>query len=115
LVNLIENGITAMDNRAGDLKISIGKDATNLLLEIKDTGSGIKDDDLQRIFTPFYSSRPAGTGLGLPLVSKIIDLHSGRIDIFSEVGGGTSIFVRLPLNQPQSEYIIPESTESNRV
>ncbi len=72
----------------------------HLAIEFRDTGEGIAPDDLDRIFRPFVTTRPKGTGLGLPIVQKIIDQHGGRIDVESTVGQGTLFRLVLPLQPP---------------
>ncbi len=64
-----------------------------------DTGEGISNDSIRKVFEPFFTTRNDGTGLGLAIVRKIIELHDGRINIISEHEKGTSILVNLPNNQ----------------
>jgi signal transduction histidine kinase len=96
-VNLIENGINAAEGMPVIIGIATSVSSDGFAIEVSDTGCGIEPDDLERIFTPFYSSRPAGTGLGLSLVRKIVDLHGGRISVRSTPGAGTTITVHLPM------------------
>lgn len=67
------------------------------VIEIRDTGYGIKDEDLSRIWDPFFTTRPTGTGLGLSITKRIIDEHAGRIEVESKVGEGTVFRIYLPL------------------
>ncbi|RLS27294.1 MAG: two-component sensor histidine kinase, partial [Planctomycetota bacterium] len=69
----------------------------NLTLNLIDTGKGISAEALEKIFKPFYSTRPGGTGLGLPTTKKIIEAHGGTIEAQSEPGKGTKFSIRLPL------------------
>jgi len=71
-----------------------------LRLIVRDTGSGLSADEVARIFQPFYSTRPGGTGLGLPLVRKIIDAHGGHVHVVSAPGRGTSVVLDLPVSPP---------------
>lgn len=71
-----------------------------LRLVVRDTGSGLSADEVARIFQPFYSTRPGGTGLGLPLVRKIIDAHGGHVHVVSAPGRGTSVVLDLPVSPP---------------
>ena len=98
LVNLIDNGINAGEGRTVVIGIATSLTSDGLSIVIRDNGCGIESDDLERIFTPFYSSRPAGTGLGLALVRKIVDLHDGRITVTSTPGEGTTATIFLPLS-----------------
>ena len=70
----------------------------SVLLEITDTGIGISAEDLPNIFEPFYStkSKAGGTGLGLVVVSQIIEAHQGKIELSSKVGKGTQFRIILP-------------------
>ena len=71
-------------------------------LSIIDTGVGMTPDVMARIFRPFYSKRPGGTGLGLPTTRRIIEAHDGTIEVQSAVGRGTRFAIRLPLADPAS-------------
>jgi signal transduction histidine kinase len=68
-------------------------------VEIKDNGSGIDEADMPHIFNPFFTRKNYGTGLGLSLVKKIVDLHQGKIEIISEKDKGTKVCVTLPSNE----------------
>ncbi|MCP4684528.1 MAG: hypothetical protein GY867_03670, partial [bacterium] len=63
-------------------------------------GCGIPAEDVDRIFTPFFSSRPSGTGLGLSLVAKIVRVHGGRTNVRSAPGSGTCFTISLPVDFP---------------
>jgi signal transduction histidine kinase len=65
-------------------------------IEISDTGSGISAQNKQRIFEPYFTTKEDGTGLGLAMSAQIIEDHHGQIEISSEPGNGTTIFVKLP-------------------
>jgi signal transduction histidine kinase len=97
LANLIDNAVNAYEGSGGKIEVSIGVERDKVLLSVRDSGCGIAADNLDKIFTPFYSSRPSGTGLGLPLVAKIVALHSGTIEVESEPGVETCFDIRLPL------------------
>jgi signal transduction histidine kinase len=66
-------------------------------IEVKDNGPGIAPDDLERIFSPFFTTKPQGSGLGLAIVRKVIDAHDGRIDAVSAPGRGAAFKVTLPV------------------
>ncbi len=68
-----------------------------VLIEVKDSGPGISPDDLERIFGPFFTTKPQGTGLGLAIVRKVVDAHDGRIDAVSAPGRGATFRVTLPV------------------
>jgi PAS domain S-box-containing protein len=69
------------------------------IVEVSDTGRGIGEEDLRRIFNPFFTTRPGGTGLGLPAVRRIARVHGGRVDVRSSPGKGSTFIIHLPLGQ----------------
>ena len=97
-INLAKNSVEAMESK-GKLTIYSSEDKEYISIFFKDTGKGISKDDIERIFNPFYSTKESGTGLGLPMVKKIIEVHKGKINIESERGKGTVIEMRLPLKK----------------
>jgi signal transduction histidine kinase len=96
ILNLFINAQQAMSS-GGELMIRTEKQQKDALIQISDTGSGIPPERLPHIFDAYYSSRPQGSGLGLPTAKKIIDAHKGSISVNSEQGKGTSFQIRLPL------------------
>jgi signal transduction histidine kinase len=66
------------------------------VIEVKDSGSGIKEQDLEFIFNPFFSTKTHGTGMGLAMVERIVNEHMGRIEVESKMGVGTTIRLILP-------------------
>jgi len=68
-----------------------------VVVEVRDNGPGIAADDLERIFNPFFTTKPQGTGLGLAIVRKVVDAHDGRIDAISAPGRGAAFRVTLPV------------------
>ena len=98
-INLLKNSIEAMDNR-GEILLSIKEfKGKNVIIELQDTGKGISADHVERIFEPFYTTKPTGTGLGLLISEKIIREHGGTLSIQSEPGKGTTATIILPLHQ----------------
>jgi two-component system sensor histidine kinase HydH len=97
LLNLYLNGLQAMDG-GGLLQVAVSRDDSRnqTSLEISDNGQGIESADLERIFDPYYTTKPDGTGLGLAIVHKIIDAHGGNIKIRSQPGQGTTVTITLP-------------------
>ena len=78
---------------------SVGVDPQppQVVVEVRDTGPGIAPEDMERIFSPFFSTKPQGTGLGLAIVRNVVDAHDGRIDAQSAPGRGTTFKVTLPV------------------
>jgi signal transduction histidine kinase len=65
-------------------------------VEVSDTGVGIAPEDREKIFLPFFTTKPSGTGLGMSIVKKIVDLHGGDIAVESAPGRGTRVRIALP-------------------
>jgi len=99
ILNLFINAQQAMTD-GGELLIRTSEQENYAVIEISDTGSGIGPDKIVNIFDAFYSSRPQGSGLGLPTTKKIVEAHSGSIFVNSEPGKGTSFTIKLPLAEP---------------
>jgi len=95
LVNLIANAIDASDKNK-IVSIGLNADKTIATIIISDNGSGMEKNVLEEIFVPFYTKKRDGTGLGLPIVKKIIEGHQGNIRISSKPGEGTKAVVELP-------------------
>jgi two-component system, NtrC family, sensor kinase len=97
-MNIIVNAIQSMP---GDGKISVSsstfEDEGRIVVSISDTGCGVHEDELNRIFHPFYTSKESGTGLGLSISYGMIKGHGGDIKVKSEVGKGTTFSVYLPV------------------
>ena len=108
ILNLIINAIEASE---GESRVTVrvfrsesDDDATDLrdeaTIEVSDQGSGISEEDLDRIFHPFFTTRKVGTGLGLPAVRRIVRAHGGRIEVESILGEGSTFTIHLPLENP---------------
>jgi len=102
LLNLIQNSAKALGDRLkGYIRVTIdiegeGKNR-EALVSVEDNGCGIKRENLDKIFIPFFTTSPSGTGLGLPISQKIVENHRGRIDVVSEEGRFTRFMISLPV------------------
>jgi two-component system, NtrC family, sensor kinase len=100
-VNLITNAVQSMDGH-GRVTLTIQREASKVLVSIKDTGPGIPAASLSKLFTPFFTTkeRGVGTGLGLSIVRTLVDKYGGDIAVESEEGKGATFTIRFPLPCP---------------
>lgn len=102
MVNLISNGLEAMPD-GGDLMVRTRRGPANMItIEVEDTGVGIPEELLGKLFTPFFTTKAVGkgTGLGLAITYGIIKMHRGQINVRSQVGQGTTFTIHLPIALP---------------
>lgn len=98
IMNIALNAIDAMqDSEQKELKLETIRDYKYVYIKIKDSGSGISQDKLRKIFNPFFTTKESGTGLGLSVCYSIIDNHHGIIKVKSEEGKGTEFIICLPI------------------
>jgi signal transduction histidine kinase len=93
--NIILNAIEAM-TIGGQINISTYEKENNVIVELSDNGPGIPEENLKKIFVPFFTTKKEGTGIGLAIVSRVIQDHGGSIDIMSKHGKGTTFFLSFP-------------------
>jgi signal transduction histidine kinase/HAMP domain-containing protein len=99
LMNLIVNACQAMPD-GGLVTITSATDEGGVIkATVTDTGAGIPPENLERIFKMYYTTKTDGTGIGLPLVRRVVELHHGSVEFLSTVGRGTTVIVRLPLEE----------------
>jgi len=98
LVNLVKNAAQAMTN-GGTLTLQTGENADAVWVSVADTGGGIPQEQINRIFEPFYTTKKKGSGLGLMIVQRIVRAHEGKIELESHVGRGTTFRIWLPLHE----------------
>ena len=98
LVNLMKNASQAMTT-GGTLTLQTGENRDSVWVSVTDTGGGIPQEQINRIFEPFYTTKKKGSGLGLMIVQRIVRAHNGRIELESNVGKGTTFRVWLPLHE----------------
>jgi two-component system NtrC family sensor kinase len=98
-INLILNAGAAME-AGGRLVVKTSLDDEGYVnIDFRDNGAGIPADDLEKIFEPFFTTKTKGTGLGLSITRQIVEQHHGKIEIDSEVGQGTTVIVKLPVDR----------------
>ncbi len=96
LWNVALNAVEAMNGR-GRLSLEVNRRNGDVALSVSDTGAGIAAENLPRVFEPFYTGKPNGSGLGLTIAERIVGAHGGRIEIVSELGRGTRVTLLFPL------------------
>jgi len=104
LLNLFDNAAEAMPD-GGTITVttrSVSAGGDGIEISVQDTGCGIPEENLPKLFTPFFTTKPIGkgTGLGLAILYGIVKMHRGSVDVQSKVGVGTTFIIRLPCTQP---------------
>ncbi len=101
IVNLLRNAFEAMDSATSDdrvVDVTTRMDGNNAEIAVADRGVGLTDEAMSRLFSPFYTSKPEGMGMGLPISRTIVEAHQGRIWATRNAQGGATFHVRLPLD-----------------
>ena len=104
LVNLVKNAIQAMTT-GGTLTLQTGETGDSVWVSVADTGGGIPQEQINRIFEPFYTTKKKGTGLGLMIVQRIVRAHGGKIEVESRVGQGTTFRIWLPSHERKPKLL----------
>jgi signal transduction histidine kinase len=94
--NLLINSAHAMHGK-GHIRVAVGTDNGTCQIAFTDSGPGIPAEIREKIFTPFFTTKSRGSGLGLPTAKRLIEAHNGQISIECPQDGGTSVLIRLPL------------------
>ena len=113
LVNLVKNAIQAM-TQGGELTLQTGTAKDGVWITVSDTGGGIDDERIKRIFDPYFTTKKKGAGLGLMIVNRIVRDHNGLIDVSSRTGHGATFRIWIPLREPHPRLIPAQSnTDAN--
>ncbi|MCX5908867.1 MAG: ATP-binding protein [Deltaproteobacteria bacterium] len=104
-LNIVMNAIHAISKEEGAIQIRtrvvpVAREDANdpfIMIEVRDSGRGIPKENLERVFDPFFSTLPEGSGLGMTISHQIVHEHGGFIDLESELGRGTRVRIFLPL------------------
>lgn len=115
ILNLMINAYQAMDKTAAaKLEVETQDQGEFVVLLVRDNGCGIKKENLHRIFEPFHTTKPQGTGLGLAVTHKILQAHKARVFVDSVVGEGTKFLIEFPAHRDvHTEDLIPKKREAN--
>ncbi len=115
LLNVVLNGAQAMAE-GGNLKVRLAEDGRMALLSIHDEGGGIPDDVRDKIFDLYFTTKKDGSGIGLAMTYRIVELHNGSIEVESDATHGTTFILRFPLNTQQESrargYLMPDGSSS---
>ena len=98
LLNLVQNGLDATPP-GGCVRITGNITGGYYVISVSDTGSGISEENLHKIYDLYYTTKKEGTGMGLPIAYQIVQSHGGDIDVESQEGQGTTFKIRLPLEE----------------
>lgn len=107
LTNLLVNAIQSMDNR-GQIDIKLFDAKNDIMIQVSDTGCGIPEEMVSKVFDPLFTTKQTGTGLGLASCKKIIAQHNGMIKVASELKKGTTFTIILPKNKIRVSQKIPQ-------
>ena len=111
--NVIRNALQAMKS-GGILRIRSGADETHQFISISDTGGGISPENISRVFEPYFTTKSAGSGLGLLIVRRIVRAHGGEVIIESEQNRGLTLTIRLPLANRRVRFLEQGSAGDGR-
>lgn len=113
LINLVKNSIEAHEENKGKVLVNIGGNDKDLIIKIIDNGPGVPQENMDKLFVPFFTTKPAGkgTGLGLPVSYGIVKMHKGQISVISNANPlkgetGTTFTITLPRKKPQYMEIV---------
>jgi signal transduction histidine kinase len=96
VTNIVKNAVEAAPSGSGRVEVRVsGKDGF-VHLAVSDNGPGMRQDELAKVFQPFYTTKAQGVGLGMPIVKRLVDLHGGEVRVASEAGKGTLVTLKLP-------------------
>ncbi len=102
MTNIIENALHAMPGR-GELFITASAEPEHVAIAVRDTGVGMDEDALARVFEPYFSTKATGTGLGLTIASRNVELSGGKVGVASTKGVGTTVTIRLRRAMPAAD------------
>ena len=111
LLNIVINAVEAMEEEKGFLTISLTRQNNQALLQIRDNGCGISEENISRLFEPYFTQKRNGVGLGLAFTLNILQAHKAGIDVSSAIGKGTTFSITFPLTGSQKNPELPAESE----
>ncbi|MFA5275883.1 MAG: ATP-binding protein [Candidatus Omnitrophota bacterium] len=102
ILNLISNSFDALEGRKGKREILIRtsrKDTDTVIVEVKDSGCGIPEQNMPKLFTHFFTNKPDGLGMGLSISRSIVKAHGGRLDVKNNPGRGATFYFTIPIDK----------------
>lgn len=108
-LNILQNAVEAVHSN-GVIRVSTWRDSETVCVQIADNGKGIPNDQINKVFTPFFTTKEKGSGLGLAFAQRIVKDHGGAISVTSVDGTGATFLVTLPLVREQSMAPVEEQT-----
>jgi PAS domain S-box-containing protein len=96
LTNIVKNAVEAAPDGRGRVVVRLAGDNGAVRITVEDNGPGMTAEELGKVFQPFYTNKAQGTGLGMPIVKRLVELHGGEVRIASDAGRGTTVSVDLP-------------------
>jgi signal transduction histidine kinase len=114
-LNVIQNGAQAMPG-GGNLRVILEDDRKMAVLRIADEGTGIPDEIREKIFDLYFTTKSGGSGIGLAMTYRILQLHHGSVEVQSKQGRGTEFLLRIPLAATEwgRRHLQPASVEDNK-
>ena len=100
--NLIRNALDAQPD-GGAIHVALAADSQQAILTVADEGPGVPEEQLTRVFDLYYTTKPNGNGLGLPMVHQIVAEHGGTTRILSQAGQGATVEISLPRDEPRKQ------------
>jgi signal transduction histidine kinase len=97
-INLADNAVQAMEPKGGKLEVTTKQADNSIEIKIKDTGVGISEENLQKIFAPFFTTKAQGMGVGLAICKRFVEQHHGTIEVESKEGEGSTFTIQLPIS-----------------
>jgi signal transduction histidine kinase len=98
VLNIVINGVQAMPE-GGEVRLSLRREAESALLTIRDQGPGIPTDIRDKVFNLYFTTKKGGSGIGLAMAYRVVQLHHGSLEFTSIAGNGTTFYLRFPLSE----------------